>query len=70
MAFEALTNGDILCSMQHHVPILFENIPEGIPTWEKVLCSWGGGGEIRLLLDGKWLTVFTTVAISVLYNHR
>ena len=40
--------------MQHHFPILFENIPEVTLRWEKIIVLWK---TFKLLPKGNWLTV-------------
>jgi hypothetical protein len=53
--------------MQRHVPILFENIPEETIRWGKNYCAVE---NIQIIAEGGLFNVYTTGALTVLYNHH
>jgi len=53
--------------MQHRVAIVFENIPEETPGWEK---NYFEVENIQVIAEGELVNRFAIGAIRVLYNHH
>ena len=53
--------------MQHHFPILFENIPEEILRWEKKYCAVE---NIQVITEGEMVSSYAIGTIRVSYNHN
>jgi len=51
--------------MQHHFPILFENVPEETLRWEKICAV----ENIYVIVEGEMVKRFAIGTICVLYNH-
>ena len=52
--------------MQHHFPILFENIPEETLRWKNYLAV----ENFQVIAEGELVNRFTIGTLRVLHNHH